>query len=432
VFIIVPEEYRLPDYGAYFFMKPMHVFIRPVLFVLALVTIIVSPVMAAGHWDIMNVEKEFANSPGTGLYTSIVIDKNDVPHVAWVNEHLHRVKYGVYDKNKWNIELVGPIDNPSIGRTYYTFTTSIDLDPQGNPAISYAGTEGHLYFAHRETNGTWIIKDIAGSNTLKHQWSSLKYDHTGRPHIAFTTKTYVSDVPYASHLSWAWQKDDKIWQVDTIDNPTEDAGYEPSLAFDSQNRATVAYRTGFGYGSSNELEHLKVARQDYNGSWEIITPENSCKKKEKCGVRPSLALDSKGNANIAHSFADFDSNLTNAYIPKDSAIQYSVLNRPYTTMSTDNHIFWWENGVDYTDLGHAWVSLALDPSDNRHFSYYDPNEKNLKYTYNSNKIDNTKTVDGNGDVGRCNAIALDSHNNPWIIYRDDTNNVVKVAHWVPE
>jgi hypothetical protein len=41
-------------------------------------------------------------------------------------------------------------------------------------------------------------------------------------------------------------------------------------------------------------------------------------------------------------------------------------------------------------------------------------------------------VHGNGDVGRCNAIAVDSRGNPWIIYRDDTNNVVKVAHWMPE
>jgi hypothetical protein len=413
-------------------MRPQHLPVKPVILVLFLAAILATPAMAAGHWDIMNIEKEFSNGPGTGLYASIVIDKNDVPHAAWVNEHLHEVKYGVYRNDKWNIELVGPIDNPSIGRTYYTFTTSIDLDPQGNPAISYAGPGGHLYFAHRENNATWMIQDIAGSDTLKHQWSSFRYDRTGRPHIAFTTKTYVGDVPYASHLSWAWQKDNGTWQIDTIDNPSEDAGYEPSLAFDRQNLATVAYRTGFDTSSGNELEHLKVARQDHNGSWEVITPGNSCKKKEKCGVRPSLALDSEGNANIAHSFADFDSDLTHPYIPKDSAIQYSILDRKDTSLSTDNHIFWWENGVDYTDLGHAWASLALDSSDNRHFSYYDPKDKNLKYTYNSNKIDNTVTVDSDGDVGRCNAIALDSHINPWIIYRDDTNNVVKVAHWVLE
>jgi hypothetical protein len=418
-------------------MRLHHVPVKPVVLVLLLAAILVSPAMAAGHWDITTVETGAASDNTDGLYTSIVIGKDNVPHASWVNEAKDQVEYGTYRNNKWTIERVGPIDSQQSGfelvkrdPIYYTFTTSIDLDPQGNPAISYAGIAGHLYFAHRETNGIWIIKDIAGSDTQKHQWSSLKYDPAGRPHVAFTTKTYVLDAPYGSHLSWAWQKDDKSWQVDTIDNPYENTGYEPALAFDSQNRATIVYRAVFNHVN---YDFLKVARQDGNGSWEAFQPMNSCVKEEACGFHPSLALDSKGNAHFVHYTDALPKNIP---FPRLSMLYCTnrVLNRSSHALSTNHGIQSWVHPtyhrIDRQPLSiDTWDSLAVDSADRTHVSYYDLDEKDLKYSYNDG---DPVVVDKEGNVGRCNAIAVDSRGNPWIIYHDDTNNAVRVARWVPE
>nr|WP_320161198.1 hypothetical protein [uncultured Methanoregula sp.] len=410
-------------------MGPHHVPVKPVVLVLLLAAIFVTPAMAAGHWDIMTVENGSLSDNTDGLYTSIVMDRNNVPHAAWVNEAKDQVEYGTYKDTGWTIERVGPIDHMASGRTrtYYTFTTSIDLDPQGNPAISYAGIEGHLYFAHRETDGTWIITDVAGSDTQKHPWSSLKYDHTGRPHIAFTAKPYVADVPHLAILSWAWQKDDKSWQVDTIDDSVnKDVGYEPSLAFDSQNRAIVVYRKGYTLHDAY-FEYLKIARQGESGSWEAFRPINSCGTYDSCGFHPSLALDSEDNAHFVH---------------------YTVSGQPKTKLSCTNreleHVSielspnpWiqrWDVPPYHRDHWSllpidAWDSLAVDSADKTHVSFYDTLEKHLKYSYADG---DPVTIDAGVHAGRCNAIAVDSGGNPWIIYHDDTNNAVKVARWLPE
>jgi hypothetical protein len=437
-------------------MSPRNIPVKPVVPIFLFIAILIAPAVAGGHWDRITVDTGSASDNTDGLYTSITLDRNNVPHASWVNEAKGQVEYGTFRNNRWTIERVGPIDHPALGRlTYYTFTTSIALDPQENPAISYAGIEGHLYFAHRE-NGTWTVTDIAGSDTLKHQWSCLKYDPAGRPHIAFTTKTYIAGpppvwgtIPLASHLSWAWQKDDKTWQIDTIDNPQDDVGYEPSLAIDRNNRATVAYRTGYNpdidfYSphrpDKHPKEYLKIARQDRNGSWDVFMPGFSCSGDEKCGFLPSLALDSRGDAHIVHSAAVFGevSYQNESHLKVATYYTNRVLNHLDTDLSINHWIQSWEvkeydwNGWtkpagDYTDA--AWDSLALDSSDKTHVSYYDPVEKHLKYSFNDG---DPVTVDDSGNAGRCNAIAVDSGGNPWIIYHDDTNNAVRVARWVPE
>jgi hypothetical protein len=407
-------------------MKPDHLHVKTIVFILLLAAILITPAMAisSGRWDIMTVEADSINGHTDGLYTSIVVDKNNIPHVSWVNEARGQVEYGTYKDDVWTIERVGPIDSKSTGRVYYTFTTSIALDPQGNPAISYAGIDGHLYFAHRDTNGTWSIRDVDGNTYYKDQWSSLKYNPVnGKPYIAFTGKRYVSDVPYGSHLSLASLNDNGDWKIDileTSDDVTYDTGYQPSLAFNSNGKATVVYRTGYNTWG-HKMEYTRVARQHVDNTWGILGSVASCDDNSKCGFNPSLAVDSEGNAH----FTGADVDLTH----KQTTLNYFGLNTSDLNVSSVNGIKAWPQS-DFA--GDVWNSLVLDSANGPHVSFHDHFWGGLWYFEMKDGSNNITDVDRNGDVGECNALALDSRGNPWISYHDATNNAVKVARWIPD
>ncbi|MDD1690638.1 MAG: hypothetical protein LUQ66_08265 [Methanoregula sp.] len=401
---------------------------KTIVFLLLLGVILITPAMAVtnGHWDIMTVEKDFLNGHTDGLYTSIVIDKNNIPHVSWVNEARNQVEYGTYKDDIWTIERVGPIDSRSTGRVYYTFTTSIALDPQGNPAISYAGIDGHLYFAHRDTNGTWTIKDVDGTPYYKDQWSSLKYNPVnGKPYIAFTGKRYVSDVPYGSHLSLASMNDNGDWKIDILeasDDVTYDVGYEPSLAFNSNGKATVVYRTGYNTWG-HKLEYTRIARQHVDNTWVILGSPVQCDDSYKCGFHSSLALDSEGNAH----FTGVSANPTRKW----TGLELFGLNTSEVTAKSSSVYIPGFGDSDYS--ADVWNSLVLDSTDSPQISYYDPGTRHLMcYGVNYAEYNNITAVDEHGDVGKCNALSLDSRGNPWISYHDATNNALKVARWVPD
>jgi hypothetical protein len=432
-------------------MKPKRLLFKPVLFFITLVTILVLPAMAVyntdGHWDIMTIEKESPSPGGTGLYTSIAIDKNNVPHTSWVNEARSQVEYGTYDTKTdvWTIERVGPIDPKLV-----TQTTSIDIDPQGNPAISYQGIDGHLYFAHRE-NGIWNIKDIyaTGGST----WSSLKYAPNGQPYIALADGTWKK-----YQLTLAWQKNDGSgWDVRTIDNsftdncqgvqpciPFNHGGYEPSLAFDSQNRATIAYRIGDQTNEDHQREYLRIARQKDDGAWEILWPAFwDCPDNSECGIRPSLVVDSHGDAHYydgwSHAYIsnwmDHPNQGGNSILVTDwNRLQYAVLKRQNTSLSIDYDV--WNVSPDIAPVNNWDFSMTIDSTDTIHSAYVDPEHQDLVYlqwiTKGSSQKRSGETHIDHGNVGRFNAIAADSAGNPWIVYRDDTNNAVRVARWVPE
>jgi hypothetical protein len=402
---------------------------KPIAVILLLAAILIAPAMAitGGHWDSMTVEKDSVNGHTDGLYTSIVIDKNNIPHVSWVNEARNQVEYGTYKDDIWTVERVGPIDSRSTGRVYYTFTTSIALDPQGNPAISYAGIDGHLYYAFRETNGTWTLKDVDGTATYKDQWSSLKFHPlNGKPYIAFTGKRYVADVPYGSHLSLAYPNGDVNWKIDileTSDDVTYNVGYEPSLAFTSDGKATVVYRTGQNTWGHKD-EYTRIARQHADNTWGIYGFSPYCGDHGTCGFSPSLALDSEGNAHFTGTTVDSTQKPV-------TYLEYFRLNTTDITISDSHWIQQW-NEQNYA--GSVWNSLVFDPAGKLHVSYYDPWSRNLKYFWleDNGYSNNITVVDEKGDVGKCNALAFDSRGNPWISYHDATNNAIKVSRWVPD
>ena len=73
------------------------------------------------------------------------------------------------------------------------------------------------------------------------------------------------------------------------------------------------------------------------------------------------------------------------------------------------------------------TSLAVDSQDNIHISYYDEDNKDLKYAkYDGNQWNHT-VVRSNGDTGMYSSIALNSTDGVHISYYDETNGELELA-----
>jgi hypothetical protein len=408
------KRWQSATFGELIDMEQIRLPVKPVIIFLLLAAVLIPPAMAAGHWNLTTVERDWNDGYQDGVYTSIVVDKNDVPHVSWINEARSQVEYGVFRNDTWTIEQVGatqPRDSK-----YHSYSTSIALAADGTPAISYTGSSGELIFAHR-TNEKWDNQVVASNAEYHDQWTSLKYDKTGLAHIAYGEKFYPANgAPSYTQLKWAYQSGDGSWRTEIVDYPAgQDQGYDPSLGFDG-NRAIIAYRNGWTSGYL--IEHLKIAAMDKDGGWHIYSDVSY-----PSGYYPSLAVDSTGKAHLIHTVYHAPSRS-----PGFTSIEYDIIDNSGSWIKSSENVVSWFNQDSRTT---GWKALALDTADVPHIAYYD--HGTLKYSTKNTATGqwDTRTVDDGNDVGTYTSIALDSAGNPWISYTDRTNLSLKVAHWEP-
>jgi hypothetical protein len=87
---------------------------------------------------------------------------------------------------------------------------------------------------------------------------------------------------------------------------------------------------------------------------------------------------------------------------------------------------WEKETIDNTDVSEN--SLVLDSSDNPYVSYYDNTNHDLKYAYQKDGTWYTEILDGTGDVGQYNSLKIDSSGTAHISYYDATNQQLKYAN----
>lgn len=120
----------------------------------------------------------------------------------------------------------------------------------------------------------------------------------------------------------------------------------------------------------------------------------------------------------------FSGNSSNIISP-EVAFLSSAKGRPLTTQTQN----WTIVTVDSTaDVG-RYNALAVDSLGRPHISYYDKDSKDLKYARWTGSSWQIQVVDSTGDVGASNSIALDATNHPHISYVDNTNYALKYAWW---
>jgi hypothetical protein len=315
-------------------------------------------------WNIQTLDKATFNlignlsatSASTGSYVSLVLDSNDFPHISYSNNtsfnsrfrvynsslDFGSLKYAWWDGTTWNKQTVALYRDVKY--------TSLALDQNGNPLISFCALENNYHLKLAKWNGAGWTIEIVDSAKDSGLYSSLALDSAGNPHISYlhsidgNTATYQNALKYAS---WTWLTG---WQIETIamDASPEgdcslviDANNVPHVSFESYQKTTPEWSYSLSYAS---LE---------NNNWNIQNVDPS----SHSGRDSSLSLDSKGYPHISYLDSTHFSDL-----------KYAEWNGTLWNLTT----------IETEYFGYS-SSLILDSADNPRISYYDYYAMDLKY-----------------------------------------------------
>jgi len=271
-------------------------------------------------WNIEPVE----TAGKTGLYASLALDTSNNPHISYQDGPNGDLKYAVKVGGVWNTEIVDSVGN--VG-----WYTSLVLDSSNNPHISYHDATKALLKYTTKINGSWIFETVGDGKE-----SSITFDFTGNLHIAF-----ASNVGYVIHAV----KNGGGWNLEVV--TSEWWWYAPSIAIDSSGMIYIAY-----YGGASTTAFLKLAVKN-GGSWSIEQVDTI----GFTGGYPSIALDSIENPHIFY-------------------LEHPTTSLKYATKVNN---VWVIEYVDSTGFSGLCISHVMDSNDHSHISYIDDNNHILKY-----------------------------------------------------
>ena len=201
----------------------------------------------------------------TWLVSSIAIDPEGRPHIAWTYTNdtgccgpvESPIRFSTRADTGWVSEDVSPETGDAC---------SLDIDPGGRPFIAYEASGG-VHCLMRD-GGNWVLSVVAATG-----WSPcLRVDPAGVAHVAYETS---SGGEYATPAGGSW-----------VSEPTP-AGDAPSLAFTADGEPRIA---GLGAGSS-----VSYAER-HQGTWAVIVPDSLAGP----ATDVSLALSPIGEPRIAY------------------------------------------------------------------------------------------------------------------------------------
>jgi hypothetical protein len=170
-----------------------------------------------------------------GQYCSLAIDSHDNPHISYLGTGAGSgpLKYASWTGASWDIRIVTET-------AYNTGYSDLVLDSHDNPSISYVTTvpgvdfkPGTSHPSYASWNGSgWITEpvDLTITNCL---YTSLAIDSQGNPHISYQDRRDDS----TTHLKYA-VRTSSGWNFVEVDPSAAD--YD-SLALDSGNNPHIAY-----------------------------------------------------------------------------------------------------------------------------------------------------------------------------------------------
>jgi hypothetical protein len=213
-----------------------------------------------------------------GLLTSIALDSQGVPHVAYSDGTIPvrlATRTGV---GTWAIE--------SLSTTNDTWVNSLALDGNDAPHIAYA-FGGWLYYIEK-TGGVWTnrsVENVSGGTVN----ASLALDASGFPHISYSS-TGVHEQRYAFLTSL---QPGATWTYEIVD-ALGTIGSSNSIAIDALGNPHVAYE-------NRALDIHKYAVR-IGGVWQ---PETIAATGNVSGPSVSIDLDSQGDPHVVYN--DFNS-----------------------------------------------------------------------------------------------------------------------------
>jgi hypothetical protein len=278
---------------------------------------------------------------GEGTYVSLAVDANGRPHLAYNSPFEDGLHYATWDGHHWKRQI--------IDAEHINYYTSIQLDKEGHPRISYYLYHApdksyllHLKFA--SYNGKFWTIETVDKRAETGKFNSVAVDTSGYPHIAY------SHVAWGDLLYAAW--DGSRWNFGDIDSRrthNDYVGIGNSIALDSSGNPHIAY-----FDSTKNL--VKYAWME-DGHWKNEVVDQLGGRGELDHV--SLRLDSQNQPHIVY----YDSGM--------GALKY--------TAKTDKE--WHTEIVDNDGNVGKYPSLVLDAKNQPYIAYYSLDDGTLRMAH---------------------------------------------------
>lgn len=307
-----------------------------------------------------NIETADATE-GSGLYTSIALDSESHPYISYVNEVEGTLRVATRINGTWTSEIVaGP-------GTFYG-DTNVVVGPNHTIEVSYYDADSNeVMYGVREPSG-WRLMPV--DTGFSEGYNRLALNPAGQPAIAYT-----SFDGFLRYASW----NGSTWVTESVDNQTLISRYE-DLAFDPLGDPHISY---FGNGTL-----LCAVRTDGGWTHEVVDPT------ESAGEFSRIRFDSLGVAHIAY------------YVQSNRTLMYATEGAKGWALSVVD-----SEGDDGYDL-----SLALDAADRAQLAYYQRSTGFLRYAIQVGNGWLRETVDTGNVVGWYTGIAVDAFGLPHISY----------------
>jgi hypothetical protein len=310
----------------------------------------------------------------TGAGTSLALDAQDRPHIAYQYALAYDLRYASFDGARWVTKTVDTFGITGV-------LPSLALDDQDRPRIAYRISGSYMDLLYAWTgpdiaSGPWVTTtvDTPGDCGID---PSLVLDGAGYPRISYNCN---------SCLMYA-HDDGSGWQIETVTCGEGWYGWNSSLELDSQGYPHISYLAGW------PISDLMYAWHD-GAQWQHETIDS----QGSVGLYTSLALDRQDHPHISY------------YDDSAYALKYA-----------------WHDGttwhLEVVDSGHVgqegigkYTSLVLDAADHPHISYFDDAHNELRYAHFDGTRWLVETVDA-GYAGFNTSLALDAQGRPHISYR---------------
>jgi hypothetical protein len=299
---------------------------------------------ANGIWTRTTVD----STGRVGLWNSLALDALGNPHISYFHQNnevelpVADLKYATRSGGVWTIEIVDGAGLPYLGEY-----TSIALDSQGDPHISYYDNDGQaLKYAHK-SNGSWTL-EVVDSASNAGLYTSIVVDASDVPHIAYQVRDVA--VRYAT-------KTGGNWSIETASPGVQ--GIDVSLALDSGGTPYIVFF------DDQDTEHLRKTRIATRSGATWTTSIAKALGADIVGRFTRLAIDSNDMRHMIF-FSESIFLLTNNFV--------------YATFDGS---FWVPQPIE-TDG--KWGSLVLDATNNPHVAYNNPTETQAKYAVYSDVV----------------------------------------------
>lgn len=387
-------------------------------------------------WDTVVLD----NGLQVGQYTAMTFDNYARPFITYYDAYYARLKLAYYDGFAWNFVIVPDVvdtaassdaqqepvatpDQPLVAEATPTEAQAMLPPPPptvettppewSRPTAPSAPADGAAATPAVEEGPStseriqqilrpWMAQFQSGAAPSfpfesygYGKYSSIAIDRNNGIHISYYDEIDGSlEYLYWNGLTW----DGKV--VDDY-NDQGDVGLWSSIKVDYNFNVHIAYM-------SEKYDDLKYAYRRATGGWTITEVDTTA----NVGSFASIALDSRFRPHIA--YYDFSGDRLK-YAWKDGSGVWHI-----TTIDS--------GGGDGSNVG-WFASIAIDPGDRIHISYYNVSRGDLKYArYDGQWTTRSLDVTNSRNIGLFTSIAIDRFGRPGIAYMDGTLGALKFIY----